>query len=223
MENAREVSESKAFRWLGHLSEEELLGGPRASASPMGALSFEPRPLPAPGPSPTSPPASADPPETKARWHFQRRDLVAIGAVMAAVWFALQGPEGLPFRSSEAAEPATATELVTTNLAVERQELRSLPRGTNAAEASRGNGSGGKGEEGGAGGGGGSGSKDKPKPPPDDTSTPPLLKVTVPGVGSVTLDQPNLPVETPDVPLSETLTLPDAGDLLPQTPTVTLP
>jgi hypothetical protein len=219
MENAREVSESKAFRWLGHLSEEELLGGPPASVSPARALSFQPQPLPAPVSSPTSPPQPADPPATEPGWRFQRRDLVAVGAVLAAVWFALQGPEGLPFRSSEAAEPATATELVTTNVALDRQELRSLPRGTDAGNASRGNGSG-QGDEGGR---GGSGSKDKPKPPPDDTSTPPLLQVTVPGVGTVTLDQPNLPVETPDVPLSETLTLPDAGDLLPQTPTVSLP
>jgi hypothetical protein len=222
MENARDVSESKAFRWLGHLSEEELLGGgPPATFSPARALSFEPPPLPAPVSSRTTPPPPADPPAVGPRWHFQRRDLIAISAVMAAVWFALQGPEGLPFRSSEAAEPATATELVTTNLAVDRQELRSLPRGTNTPDGSGGNGSGGKGDKGT--GGGGSGSKDKPKPPPDDTSTPPLLKVTVPGVGTVTLDQPNLPVEAPDVPLSETLTLPDTGDLLPLTTTVSLP
>jgi hypothetical protein len=222
MENAREVSESKAFRWLGHLSEEELLGGPPATVSPARALSFEPPPLPVPVSSRTSPPPPADPPAVEPRWHFQRRDLIAVGAVMAAVWFALQGPEGLPFRSSEAVVPASATELVTTNLAVDRQELRSLPRGTNTPEGSPGNGSSGKGDEGAAG-GGGSGSKDKPKPPPDETSTPPLLKVTVPGVGSVTLDQPNLPVETPNLPLSETLTLPDTGDLLPLTTTVSLP
>jgi hypothetical protein len=139
---------------------------------------------------------------------------------MAAVWFALQGPEGLPFHSSEAAEPATATELVTTNLALDRQELRSLPRGTDAISASRGNGSRVKDDQGGS---GGSGSDDKPKPPPDETSTPPLLQVNVPGVGSVTLDQPDLPVESPDVPLTETLTLPDTGDLLPLTTTVSLP
>ena len=68
-----------------------------------------------------------------------------------------------------------------------------------------------------------SGSNDKPKPPPDDTSKPPLLQVTVPGVGTVTVDQPDLPVETPNVPLTQTLTLPDEGDLLPQTTTVSLP
>jgi len=217
MENAREVSESNAFRWLGHLSEEELLGGPPSTGSPARALSFQPQPLPAPVSSPTSPPPSADPPATEPRWRFQSRDLIAVGAIMAAVWFALQGPEGLPFRSSEAVEPATATELVTTNVALDRQELTSLPRGTDAASASRGNGS----ED--QGGRGGSGSSDKPKPPPDDTSTPPLLQVTVPGVGTVTLDQQDLPLETPSVPLTETLTLPDAGDLLPQTRTVTLP
>jgi hypothetical protein len=219
MENPREVHESKAFRWVGHLSEEELLGGPPATLSRPRALSFQPQPLPAPASAPTSPPPSDDPVATS-HWRFQPRDLIAVGAVLAAVWFALRGTEGLPFRSSEAVEPATATELVTTNAALDRQELRSLPRGTNAAEASRGNGSRVKEDQGGS---VGSGSKDKPKPPPDDTSTPPLLEVTVPGVGSVTLDQPDLPVETPDAPLTETLPLPNTGDLLPLTTTVSLP
>jgi hypothetical protein len=222
MENPREVHESKAFRWVGHLSEEELLGGPPATVSRARALSFQPQPLPAPASAPTSPAPSDDPVATRAHWRFQARDLIAVGAVLAAVWFALQGSEGLPFHSSEAVEPATATEVVTTNAALDRQELRSLPRGTNTAETSRGNGSRVKDDQGGSG-GGGSGSKDKPKPPPDETSTPPLLKVTVPGVGSITLDQPDLPVETPDVPLTETLPLPNTGDLLPVTTTLSLP
>jgi hypothetical protein len=220
MDSPREVHESKAFRWVGHLSEEELLGGPPATVSRARALSFQPQPLPAPAYAATSPPPSEDPVATRPHWRFQARDLIAVGAVLAAVWFALQGSEGLPFHSSEAVEPATATELVTTNAALDRQELRSLPRGTNAADASRGNGSRVKDDQGGS---GGSGSNDKPKPPPDETKTPPLLQVTVPGVGSVTLEQPDLSVETPDVPLTETLTLPDTGDLLPLTTTVSLP
>ena len=48
-------------------------------------------------------------------------------------------------------------------------------------------------------------------------------QVTVPGVGTVTVDQPDLPGETPLTPQLNGPTLPDAGDLLPQTPTVTLP
>jgi hypothetical protein len=220
MANPREAHESKAFRWVGHLSEEELLRGPPPTVSRARALSFQPQPLPAPASAPTSPPPSDDPVATRAHWRFQARDLIAVGAVLAAVWFALQGSEGLPFHSSEAVEPATATELVTTNAALDRQELRSLPRGTNAAEASRGNGSRAKDDQGGS---GGSGSNDKPKPPPDANSTPPLLKVTVPGVGSVTLDQPDLPVETPELPLTETLPLPNVDDLLPLTTTVSLP
>jgi hypothetical protein len=220
METPRDVRESRAFCWVGHLSEEELLGGPPATVSRPRALSFQPLPLPAPAFAPTSPPPSDDMLATRPHWRFQARDLIAVGAVLAAVWFALQGSEGLPFHSSEAVEPANAAELVTTNAALERQELMSLPRGTNAAEATRGNGSRVKDDRGGS---GGSGSNDKPKPPPDESSAPPLLQVTVPGVGSVTLDQPDLPVETPDVPLSETLTLPDTGDLLPLTATVSLP
>jgi hypothetical protein len=217
MENPREVHESKAFRWLGHLSEEELLGGPPATMSRARALSFQPQSLPAPASSRTSPPPSADPLAAGPRWRFQGRDLIAVGAVTAAVWFAVQGSEGLPFRSSEAVEPATATEFVTTNVALDRQELRSLPRGMNAA---RGNGSGvkdGRGDR------GGSGSNDKPKPPPDDTSTPPLVQLTVPGVGTVTVDQPEPHGETPLAPQPDAPTVPDAGDLLPQTPTVSLP
>jgi hypothetical protein len=221
MDSPRGVHESKAFRWVGHLSEEELLGGPPATVSRARAPSFQPQPLPAPASAPTSPPPSDDPVATRPHWRFQARDLIAVGAVLAAVWFALQGSEGLPFRSSDAVEPSSATELVTTNVALDRQELMSLPRGTNAAEPSRGNGS--RVNDDDQGGSGGSGSNDKPKPPPDETSTPPLLQVTVPGVGSVTLDEPDLPVETPDVPLTETLTLPDTGDLLPLTTTVSLP
>jgi hypothetical protein len=215
METPREVHESKAFRWVGHLSEEELLGSSPATVHHPRVVSLQPQPLPTP--SPISPPPSVDPLAKGPRWRFQARDLIAVGAVTAAVWFALQGSEGLPFRSSEAVVPPSATEFVTTNVALDRQELRSLPRGTNAANASRGRGSSVDEDR------GGSGSNGKPKPPTDDTSKPPLLQVTVPGVGTVTVDQPDLPVETPNVPLTQTLTLPDAGDLLPQTKTVSLP
>jgi len=220
MDSLRGVHESKAFRWVGHLSEEELLGGPPATVPRARVLSLQPQPLPAPASSPTSPPPSVDPLAKEARWRFQARDLIAVGAVTAAVWFALQGSEGLPFRSSEAVVPPSATGFVTTNVAVDRQELRSLPRRTNAVNGSQGNGSGVNEDRGGR---GGSGSNDKPKPPPDDTSTPPLLQVAVPGVGTATVDEPDLPVETPNVPLTQTLTLTDAGDLLPQTTTVSLP
>jgi hypothetical protein len=215
MENPREVHESKAFRWVGHLSEEELLGGPPATVSRARALSFQPQSLPTPASSRTSPPPPADPLATGPRSRFQGRDLIAVGAVMAAVWFALQGSEGLPFRSSEAVEPPSATEFVTTNVALDRQELRSLPRGLNAAG---GNGSGVKDDRGDR---GGSGSNHKP--PPEDTSTPPLLQLTVPSVGTVTVGQRELPSETPLAPRLDGPTLPDAGDLLPQTPTVSLP
>jgi hypothetical protein len=214
VESPREVHESKAVRWVGHLSEEELLGGPPAAASRARALSFEPQPLPAPSSSPLPPPPSIDPLAEERGWPFEARDLITVGAVAAAVWFALQGSEGLPFRSSEAVVPSSATELVTTNVALDRRELGSLPRGTSVANASRGSGSGLKESEGG---------RDNPKPPPEHTSTPPLAQVTVPSVGTVTVEQPDLPGETPLVPRLNGPTLPGAGDLLPQTPTVSLP
>ena len=220
MESPREVHESKSFRWVGHLSEEELLGGPPASVSRARSVSFQPQPLPAPATSPASPPHSADPLAVPPRWRFQVRDLIALAAVAAAVWFALRGPEGLPFRSSEPVEPASGTEFVTTNVGLDRQELRSLPRGANAAKASPGSASGVKDTQGGR---GGSGSNHNPKPPTDEGSTPPLLQVTVPGVGTVTLDQPEVPDDTLEVPLLDAPDLPSTGDVLPQTPTVSLP
>jgi hypothetical protein len=221
MESPREVHESKSFRWVGHLSEEELLGGPPASLSPARSVSFQPQRLPAPARSPVSMPQSADPLAVPLRWRFQARDLVALAAVAAAVWLALRGSEGLPFRSSDPVEPASATEFVTSSIGLDRQELRSLPRGTNAANTSPGSVSGVKGTQGGRG-----GSNHDPKPPPDETSTPPLVQVTVPGVGTVTVDQPDLPdlpAEIPSVPLSDPPSLPGTGDVLPQTQTVSLP
>jgi hypothetical protein len=223
MESPREVQESKAFRWVGHLSEEELLGGPPASVSRARSVSFQPQQLPAPATSPVSPPHSADPLAVPPRWRFQLRDLIALTAVAAAVWFALRGSDGLPFRSLEPVVPASGTEFITTNVGLDREELRSLPRGTNAANASPGSVSGVEDTQGGR---GGSGSNHKPKPPPDESSTPPLLQVTVPGVGTVTVDQPDvpdLPADTPSLPLPELPSLPDTGDLLAQTPTVSLP
>jgi hypothetical protein len=223
MESPREVHESKSFRWVGHLSEEELLGGPPASLSPMRSVSFQPQRLSAPARSPLSALQSADPLAVPPRWRFEVRDLIALAAVAAAVWFALRGSDGLPFRSSEPVEPASATEFVTASVGLDRQELSSLPRGTNAANASPGSASGHKGS---TQGGGGSGSNDKPKPPPDETSTPPPLQATVPGVGTVTVNQPDvpdLPVETPSVPLPDLPSLPGTGGVLPQTPTVSVP
>jgi hypothetical protein len=178
-------------------------------------VSFQPQPIAARSPSLASPSPSVDPLAVPPRWRLQVRDLIAVAAVAAAVWFAVRGAEGLPFRSSEPAEPASVTELVTTNVALDRQELRSLPRETNGAGASPGSGAGVKGDQGG---GGGSGSNHNPKPPPDKTSTPPLLQVTVPGVGTVTVNQlevPDLPADTLTVPLPDAPSLPGTGDVLP--------
>jgi hypothetical protein len=215
MESPREVHESKAFRWVGHLSEEELLGGPPASVSRPNSASFEPRPLPVSAAVPMPSPVLADPLTVAPRWRLQARDLIALVAVGAAVWFALRGAEGLPFRSSEAVAPPSASGLVTMNVALDRQELRSLPHAANASRGGRVKGSDDRAGE--------SGSNHDSKPPPGETSTPPLLQATVPGVGPVTLDQPETPELPVEIPTLDTPSLPGAGDLLLQTSTVSLP
>ena len=218
MESPEEVRESKAFRWVGHLSEEELLGGPPAAAARPTAVSFQPHAVPV-NKAVSAPRAPAvDPLTVPPRWRFQRRDLIAITAVAAAVWFALRGADGLPFQSTQVV-PTNATEYVT-NVALDRQELKSLPRVTNAANGSPGSESSGSGVNGSQTDRGDSGSKHHPKPPPDDTATPPLLKVTVPGVGTVTVNQPDvpdLPADTSSVPLPDTPSMPGTGDVLPGT------
>src|SRR5256885_15379519 len=120
MESRREIQESKHLRWMSHPSEEQLLG-PAAPPSPRATVSFRPPPMHDWAMSPL-----AVPDTLKSRRRFGRRDLVALGAVAAAVWLAVSGSQGLPFRSSSAADPARATELVAKT--VDRGELGSLPR-----------------------------------------------------------------------------------------------
>jgi hypothetical protein len=134
------------------------------------------------------------------------RDLIALAAVAAAVWFALRGADGLPF-NQPGPEPADARDGVATRVMLDRRELGSLPRSVETAGTSGVAGTGSRGS---------SGSKhDHQNPPPtDDPSQPPLVQATIPGVGTVTVEQPNGPLPEDTTPLPKVPALPDADDTL---------
>jgi hypothetical protein len=216
MESPREIQESKHLRWTGRPSEEQLLG-PAASSTAKSTVSFQPPPFHDWALS------SVPVPDTlNGRPHrrFGGRDLIALAAVAAAVWFAVSGSEGLPFRSSSTADPANANELVGTTVSFDRGELGSLPR-TAAAQGTAANSSGNSGVAGAAT-QGGADSKRDPKPPSSGNKSDPLLQADLPVVGTVTVDKPNvdLPGGTPTVPQG-TPTLP--GVTLPTATLPTLP
>jgi hypothetical protein len=226
METAPDTNASKRFRWLGQPSEEELLGLPPAShrqrASHHGGVSFLPQPAPVREPAQPSAPL-----EASTDRGFRGRDVLTLAAVAAAVWFAVSGAgNGLPFRGSGVDPAPKASETTSARIAGDRRELASLPRpaeavGDRTGPASQSAGGDAKGQpakqdtkpsdDGDGGGGGGGGG---------DTTEPPLLEVTVPGVGSVTLENPDLPLPE-DAP--STTDLPDTGDVLSDLPTVPLP
>jgi hypothetical protein len=216
MESPREIQESKHLRWTGRPSEEQLLG-PAVPPTAKPTVSFQPPPL-----HDWALAAVPVPDTLNGRPHrrFGGRDLIALAAVAAAVWFAVSGSEGLPFRSSSTADPANANELVGATVSFDRGELGSLPRKA-AAQGTAANSSRDRGVAGGAG-QGGTGSKHHPKPPPSGNKSDPLLQADLPVVGTVTVDKPNLdlPGGTPTVPQA-TSTLPGTGGVT--LPTVTLP
>jgi hypothetical protein len=206
---------SRRFRWVGRPSEEELLGLP--GHTPRHArVSF----LPQPAPQLRSLNESTPPEETARRLH--PRDVIAIVAVGVAAWFAFDhAGTGLPFRQGSPVGPTKVADIGATQLAFDRRELASLPRqpdnGPGSTSTPR-NGDPKAGSGSGAGSGTGPGSKDDSKnPPPGETKKPPLVEATLPAVGTVTVEQPDLPL--PD----GTPTLPDVDGTLPPTPTLPLP
>lgn len=222
MEAPRDIQESKGFRWVGRPSEQELLG----EALP-GRRIVALRPAPAPFAEAVV--ADEDPLEAAPRRRFEARDLIALAAIATAVWFAARGSEGIPFHPVGTGAPPEAAELAAANVTLDRQELSSLPRKASSASVAHGSrrgGADGKTGQSSSGSGSGSrpGSKHHPKPPPSGDSPDPLVQATIPGVGTVTVNQPDtqLPVDPPDLPLPGT-DVPDTGGLLPGTTTVTLP
>jgi hypothetical protein len=203
-------SSSKRFRWVGRPSEEQLLGLSTPTVRHR-RVSFLAQPAPE-VPAPREPGA-----QPEAHRRARGRDVVAVLALLAAVGFALHEADGrLPLRQARPAPIATVADIGSTQVSADRRELASLPRRSDgergsASEGSRRHGGGSKD---GSGSGSKDGSKDDGNPPPDETKNPPLLEANVPGVGSVTVEQPDvpLPVETP--------TLLDVGDSIPSTPTL---
>ena len=206
---------SRRFRWVGRPSEEELLGLP--GYTPRHArVTFLPQPAPQLRPLDESTPRG----ETARRVHA--RDVIAIVAVGVAAWFAFdQAGIGFPFRQGSPVGPRKVADIGATQVAFDRGELASLPRQPDSGPEStstprNGDPKGGSGS--GSNSGPESGSKDETKnSPPGETKKPPLVEATVPVVGTVT-------VEGPDIPLpGGTPTLPDVDGTLPPTPTLPLP
>jgi hypothetical protein len=187
-------------------------------------VSFEP---PAPRGWASTQTATREAAATTPGRRLQPRDLVALAAVAAAVWFAVRGSEGLPFHSTAPAAPASASEVFRTTLSPDRNDALGPADSSMNHDKSPGakaGGSGGNDHQKGDWGSRDSSGGDTTKPPSDDTEAP-LLEATVPGVGSVTVEEPELP-DTSGVPLPDQ---PDAGDILPETdllsgtPNVSLP
>ncbi len=216
MERPHSIPATKALRWTTTPSEEQLLGPPLLAASSPPAVSFEPPPPHDWAVADHVGPPS-EPPAARARWRPQARDLIALAAVAAAVWFAVRGANGVPFRSVEVATPTTAN-AAGTHVLADRQELSSLPREvkTTAGGPAAGHDRGGKNDSGSRG-----GNRDNDPPATGGGKKDPLVQATVPGVGSVTIEQPNLPdtgLPVPSVPK-----LPETEIAVPGTVTVSLP
>jgi hypothetical protein len=209
---------------MGRPSEEQLLGLHRPLREVN--VSFEPPPPPRWGLDET---LVADGNGTAARrWRIGPRDLIALAAVAALVWLAVRDGDGLPFRSSDPAAPAAATSELKTTLAPDRVDRKRTSPSTDATGVS-GPGSksaGGQKDKNGSSGPGETNDGKDGDPPSGgsggDEKTKPLVEATIPGVGTVTVDQPELPA-LPRVDAPTLSPLPDAGDILPETPTVQLP
>jgi hypothetical protein len=217
MDSRRTMQDSKELRWTGRPSEEQLLGSLERLVAPIN-VSFEP---PALHDWEVMDAPAAEPAATTTGWRLQPRDVVALAAVAAAVWLALRGSESLPFHSASPAAPASASEVFRTTLSPDRRDA-ATPRSTqpvDEAPATKHTGAGTGNhhhhqDSGTRGSGGGHGTQ----PPSDGNAEPPLLEATIPGVGTVKVDEPEAP-DTSGLGLPE---LPATGDVLPDTPTVTV-
>jgi hypothetical protein len=213
LESPRTIPDSKELRWTGRPSEEQLLGSLERPVRPT-TVSFEP---PASRDWASAETATHELTPTTPGWRLQPRDALALAAVAAAVWLAVRGSESLPFHFTSPAAPASATEVFRTTLSPDRADALGPPRSTTTGDKSAGAKKDGKGDnhQNGDRGSRDSGGDHTTKPPTDT----PLLEATVPGVGTVTVENPDLP-DTSGVGLPD---LPDTDDVLPQIPTVSVP
>jgi hypothetical protein len=208
VESPRTIQDSKELRWTERPSEEQLLRSLEGLVRPT-PVSFEPPASRDWAPTET---ATTEPSPTTPGWRLQPRDLLALAAVAAAVGFAVRGSEGLPFHSTAPAAPASASEVFRTTLPPDRKDALAPGDSSTTHDKSPGAKAGGSGQQKGDRGSRDSSAGDTTKPPSDDAEAP-LLDATVPGVGSVTVEQPELP-DTSGVPVTDP---PDAGDILPET------
>jgi len=206
---------------MGRPSEEQLLGPLHRPLREVN-VSFEPTAPPEWGLN--EPAAGVGTGTTGRGWRLGSREAVALAAVAAVVWLAVRSGEGLPFRSSEPATPAAAGNVVRTTLAPDRVDAKRTSTSTDATHAKGPSGKsdgaqkakdgssrpGGRDDDPPTGGGGG------------DPKTKPLVEATIPGVGTVTVDQPEIPT-VPGADAATLPSLPEADDVLPETPTLPLP
>ncbi len=218
MESPRTMQGSKELRWMGWPSEEQLLGWLERPARPA-PVSFEP---PASHDWALTEAPAPEPAATKSGWRVQPRDLVALAAVAVAVWLALRGSDSLSFHSASPAAPASASDVFRTTLSPDRQDAvapGSRTPGDNTAGTKQSGGGGHDHQNGDDGGSRGSRPGDDVNQPGDGNTEPPLVEATIPGVGTVTVDEPEVP-DTSGLGLPD---LPDTDDILPEAPTVSLP
>ncbi len=218
MESPRTIPDSKELRWTGRPSEEQLLGSLERPVRPT-TVSFEP-PVSCDWAAAEAATAAQEPTPTTPGWRLQPRDALALAAVAAAVWLAVRGSESLPFHFTSPAAPASATEVFRTTLSPDRADALGPPRSTTIDDRSAGAKKDGKGDnhQNGDRGSRDSGGGQTTKPPADESEAP-LLEATVPGVGTVTVENPDLP-DTSGVGVPD---LPDTDDVLAQVPTVSVP
>jgi hypothetical protein len=198
---AMQSQQSKQFRWVGTLSEEELLGIPASVRhAEVDAIPIRTAQPPPRRPIHPVPPRARRP---------HRRDAVAVLGVGAAVWLAVGGiGNGLRFNGS-APEVPESVGSTTSNMVVERDDVASLPRFAPASKR----------EMPGVGGReqatNGKGGKHDSAPPRADEggepAEPPLAEVTVSGIGTVTVERPAAPE------------LPETEEVPPATPAIPMP
>jgi hypothetical protein len=225
MESPRPTKDSKQVHWMGRPSEEQLLG-PLHRPLREGNVSFEPPPPPEWGLTETH---LAEGDGAARRWRIGPRDLFALAAVAALVWLAVRSGDGLPFRTSEPAAPAAASSEVKTALGPDRADWKRTSPSTDGNVPGSKSDGGRKAKNGSSGPGGKDGKdgkdgedNDPPTGGGGGDETKPLLEATIPGVGTVTVDEPELPT-VPDVDGPTLPDVPDVGDVLSEAPTVPLP
>src|SRR5919109_4090936 len=120
MESPSYVRRDKRFRWLGRVSEEELLGLP---ASGLHRTNGHSRARPAPMPQVT------DVTQPTARGRWPGREIVAMVAVGGAVWVVMTVAHGrLPEYEKVGVVPTGSRSDTAFVVPSDRSELRSLPR-----------------------------------------------------------------------------------------------